>query len=218
MLWWGKTPKYQRRNTGKSFSLTQSPLLPLLGGMISILLAACISLLGRSSRGPHPGKWGLFPPCPRNMCSRQREPFSRSQPSQSNVLLKPSGWYGNWTQLRPPRKQIFKILAGGRRGGDHSSRSHARPASCVSFLVNSSTPPPKNLQWSASFFRFFLASTHGGQCAKQHSWHLRSHSKERAYPGYLILVLGNQTWVRFRKCGKASLLTPACGEGKCSIK
>ena len=111
MLWWGKTPKYKRRNTGKCFSLTQSPLLPLPGDTVSILLAALISLLGRSSRGldrglthrTHPGKRRLFPPCPRSMYSLQREPFSRSQPSQSNVLLKPSGWNGNWTQLRPPR-------------------------------------------------------------------------------------------------------------------
>ena len=162
-----------------------------------------------SSPSPHP--WNEHP-------AHIITVFQELSPWQNKELLKPSGWYGNWTQLRPPRKQIFKILAGGRQGGDHSSRSPSRPASCVSFLVNSSTPPPKNLEWSASFFRFFLASTHGGQCAKQHSWHLRSHSKERAYPGYLILVLGNQTWVRFRKCGKASLLTPACGEGKCSIK
>ena len=31
------------------------------------------------------------------------------------------------------------------------------------------------------------------------------------------LLLPNQTWVRLPTCSKASLLTPGCGEGQCSI-
>lgn len=30
-------------------------------------------------------------------------------------------------------------------------------------------------------------------------------------------VLPNQTWVYLAACGKANLLTPSCGKGKCSV-
>ena len=58
---------------------------------------------------------------------------------------------------------------------------------------------------------------YGGWFAKQHSWQPRSHSREGAQLGNLLWVLPNHTWVRSPMHSKANLLTPGCGEGKCSI-
>lgn len=90
----------------------------------------------------------------------QPELFSRTQPSESNMLLKPSGWYiYDWIQVWPLYK-LFKILACGYR----DLIVLWLPKTCLvdKFPCLLKLPRP-NLERSASFFGPSLPSMYGRQ-------------------------------------------------------
>ena len=94
----------------------------------------------------------------------QQELFSRTQPWDSNVLLRPSG-LDTWLNFVKSSMQTFKILAGAC--GDLlllwlPKISLVHKFSC---LLN---PPLTNLEWSVSFLGLFLPSVYGDQFPNQH--------------------------------------------------
>lgn len=68
-----------------------------------------------------PGHWSFYIPPPPHPCNAcvvfpQWEPFPGTQPWESEVLLRPSAWYGIHDNPRKASTSALKILVGGHGG------------------------------------------------------------------------------------------------------
>ena len=131
------------------------------------------SLKGRDCQLTWELSWAIRgyspPPRPWNVPSLvfpAPEAAPRTQPSESKVLLRPSGRY-MWLNPGEASIETFKILVGGCRDLLILWPSKSGLVFLFPYLIK---PPPTNLEWSASLFGHSLSSVYKGQFAKQQLW------------------------------------------------